>query len=146
MDNADTITSKNISDFNPQFPIGGVGTQWYCRNANISFDICGYGIINDDVNVPCITVECYYNYEIIVNEDQLSFFRPTTPKIEMSAAEGVQRMTQQVASTVGTITTTKMHDEPSIMNKIKQALTTTKKWFGYAEPLLDIFKLGIKLV
>lgn len=146
IDNADTITSKEVKDFYPQSPIGGVGTQWYCRNANISFDICGYGIVNDATDIPCITVECYYNYEIIVNEDQLSFFRPTTPKVEMSAAENVQRMTQQVASTVGTVTTTKMHDEPSIMGKIQQAISNTKKWFNYAEPLLDVLKLGIKLV
>lgn len=146
IDNADTLTAKEVKDFYPQSPIGGVGTQWYSRNANISFDICGYGIVNDATDIPCITVECFYNYEIIVNEDQLSFFRPTTPKIEMSAAEGVQRMTQQVASTVGTVTTTKMHDEPSVMGKIQQAINTTKKWFNYAEPLLDVLKLGIKLV
>lgn len=146
VDNADTLTSKSIQDFYPQSPIGAIGTQWYCRNANISFDICGYGIVNDATDIPCITVECFYNYEIIVNEDQLSFFRPTTPKIEMSAAENVQRMTQQVASTVGTITTTKMHEEPTIMSKIQQTMRTARKWYSNIEPLVDIFKLGIKLV
>jgi hypothetical protein len=146
VDNAETLTEKGVSKFYPLSPVGGVGTQWYSRNANISFDICGYGIVNDASDVPCITVECYYNYEIIVNEDQLSFFRPTTPKIEMKEAEGVQRLTQQVASTVGSITTTKMHDQPNIMTKIQNAIATSRRWFNNIEPLINVLKLGIKLI
>lgn len=146
VDNADTLTAKDVSDFYPLSPVGGVGTQWYSRNANISFDICGYGIVNDASEIPCITVECYYNYEIIVNEDQLSFFRPTVPKVEMKEAEGVQRMTQQVASTVGSITTTKMHDEPTIMSKIQNAISTGRRWYNNLEPLINVLKLGIKLI
>jgi hypothetical protein len=146
VDNADTLTAKDITQFYPLTPVGGHGTQWYSRNANISFDICGYGIVNDASAIPCITVECYYNYEIIVNEDQLSFFRPTVPKVEMKEAEGVQRMTQQVASTVGSITTTRMHEDTSIMTKIKNAISSGSRIFNNLEPLINVLKLGIKLI
>jgi hypothetical protein len=142
VDNADTLTAKNIKDFYPTEPANAVGTYWYARNANITFDICGYGITTEN-QTNCITVECYYNYEIIVNEDQLSFFRPTTNHVDTKQAEDIQRVTQKVASTVGTITTTKQHDSPSVMSKIATALRTGLE---YAEPCMPLLKLGSLLV
>jgi hypothetical protein len=142
VDNADTLTAKSITDYYPQEPAGSVGTYWYSRNANITFDICGYGITTEN-QTNCITVECYYNYEIIVNEDQLSFFRPTVPKVETKQAEDIQRLTQKVASTVGTITTTKQHESPSVMSKIQAAI---KAGFNTIEPYLPLLKLGSMLV
>jgi hypothetical protein len=138
VDNADTLTAKAISDFYPQQPASSIGTYWYSRNANITFDICGYGITTEN-QTNCITVECYYNYEIIVNEDQLSFFRPTTSRIETKQAEDVQRLTQKVASTVGTITDTAQHEQPSTIQKIQAAIRTG---FNQIEPLLPLLKLG----
>lgn len=142
IDNADTITAKGVTDFYPLAPANTIGTWWYSRSANITFDICGYGIVSENAT-PCITVETYYNYEIIVNEDQLSFFRPTTPKMETKRAEEAARLTQQVASTVGTITTTKNHDDPSVITKIQNAI---RSGLQYAEPLLPLLKLGSLLV
>lgn len=142
VDNADTLTAKTITDFYPQEPANAIGTYWYSRNANITFDICGYGITTEN-QTNCITVECYYNYEIIVNEDQLSFFRPTVPRVETKQAEDVQRLTQKVASTVGTITTTASHESPTVMGKIQQAI---KQGLQYAEPLMPLLKLGTMLV
>lgn len=144
IDNGDTITTKDITDFYPADIQNGVGTQWYSRSANISFAICGYGLqLEASVLVPSITVETYYNFEIIVNEDQLPFFRPTTPKIEMKKGEDVQRITQAVASTVGTITTTKMHEEPSIMSKIANAI---RIGMNQVEPYMKLLSLGAKLI
>jgi hypothetical protein len=142
VDNADTLTAKTITDFYPQEPANAIGTYWYSRNANITFDICGYGITTEN-QTNCITVECYYNYEIIVNEDQLSFFRPTTARIETKQAEDIQRMTQKVASTVGTITETRSHESPSTMSKIATAI---RQGLQYAEPYLPLLKLGTMLL
>lgn len=142
VDNADTLTAKTITDFYPSEPANSIGTYWYSRNANITFDICGYGITTEN-QTNCITVECYYNYEIIVNEDQLSFFRPTTARIETKQAEDVQRLSQKVASTVGTITTTKSHESPTVMSKIATAIRTG---LNYAEPYLPLLKLGTALL
>lgn len=146
VDNGDTITTKDSTDFYPQEPVGGLGTQWYTKSANISFDICGYGIVGDATETPCITVEAYYNYEIIVNEDQLPYFRPTTDKIETKQAEDVQRLTQKVASTVGTITTTKNHDDVGVMPSIRKAIQFGRKFYNTVEPYLPLLKLGAKLV
>lgn len=146
VDNADTITSKDITDFYPVAPVGCIGTQWYSRSANISFDVCGYGIVGDSTETPCITIETYYNYEIIVNEDQLPYFRPTIPKIEMKQAEEVQRITQKVASTVGTITTTKSHEDVGIMGRIRQAIGIGRRVYNSIEPYLALTKLGAKLI
>lgn len=146
VDNADTITSKDITDFYPIAPVGCIGTQWYSRSANISFDVCGYGIVGDSTETPCITIETYYNYEIIVNEDQLPYFRPTVPKIETKQAEDVQRITQKVASTVGTITTTKSHEDAGVMGRIRQALNVGRRIYNAIEPYMALTKLGLKLV
>lgn len=143
VDNAHTITSKEMVDFYDAELPSSIGTQWYSSAANISFDICGYGIETDTMSSPCITVETYYNYEIIVNEDQIPYFRPTVPHIESKQAEEVQRLTQKVASSVGTITETKYHDNPSIMSKIAKAI---KSGFNYIEPLIEVAKLGKQLV
>lgn len=143
VDNADTITSKDVTTFYDSDLQSSVGTQWYSRAANISFDICGYGIETDNVSSPSITVETFYNYEVIVNEDQLPYFRPTVPKVETKQAEDVQRLTQKIASTVGTIVETKQHDDPSVMSKIASAIKTGYK---YAEPFLALAKLGSVLL
>lgn len=142
VDNGDTISAKDISLWYPAAPQNATGSTWYSRNANITYDICGYGIFNPQA-VPCITVEAYYNYEIIVHEDQLPFFRPTVTKMDYNKAAQLSKATQQIASTVGTITQTKSHDDPSVMSRIASAL---REGFKLAEPYLPLIKMGISLM
>lgn len=141
VDNSDTITAKDITTQ----PLGidnSTGIIWYSRSANISFDICGYGI-NQNQDIPCITVETYYNYEIIMNEDQLPFFRPTVSNISKYNADQVSALVNKVSSTVGTITTTKQHDAPGVMSKIGSAIRSA---YNYMEPYLAIAKLGTMFI
>jgi len=137
VDNSDTITAKDITTQYLGLD-GSTGVVWYSRSANISFDICGYGV-NQNQDIPCITVETYYNYEIIMNEDQLPFFRPTVNKMSKRDAEQASALVNHVSSTVGTITTTKQHDSPSIMSKISNAIRSA---YNYMEPYLAVAKLG----
>jgi hypothetical protein len=137
VDNGDTITAKDITT---QY-LGvenSTGVVWYSRSANISFDICGYGI-NQNQDIPCITVETYYNYEVIMNEDQLPFFRPTVNNMSKYNAEQASALVNKVTSTVGTITTTKSHDNPSVMSRIASAVRSA---YNYMEPYLAVAKLG----
>lgn len=136
VDNGDTITAKDITT---QY-LGvenSTGVVWYSRSANISFDICGYGI-NQNQDIPCITVETYYNYEVIMNEDQLPFFRPTVNNMSKYNAEQASALVNKVTSTVGTITTTKSHDNPSVMSRIASAVRSA---YNYMEPYLAVAKL-----
>lgn len=142
VDNADTITSKQIQNYYPASTPNAIGTYWYSRNANITFDICGYGITTDS-NVDPITVETYYNYEIIVNEDQLPFFRPTVQALTPSDAKGVADLMTKAATSVGTITQTKQHDAPTTMQRIRNAIG---EGFKYAEKFLPLMKIVATLV
>lgn len=119
VDNADTITAKDIRPF-ALTDQHTRGVAWKSRAANISFPICGAGIKKGTTDV--ITVECYYNYEIIVHEEQLPYFRPTVQQMNNNRMEQVTKDVDQVASTVGTIVRTQTHDSPSTMSKISQAL------------------------
>jgi hypothetical protein len=141
VDNGDTITAKDITT---QY-LGvenSTGVVWYSRSANISFDICGYGI-NQNQDIPCITVETYYNYEVIMNEDQLPFFRPTVNNMSKYNAEQASALVNKVTSTVGTITTTKSHDNPSVMSRIASAVRSA---YNYMEPYLAVAKLGTMFI
>lgn len=141
VDNSDTITAKDIT--NQALGVeGSTGVVWYSRSANISFDICGYGI-NQNQDIPCITVETYYNYEIIMNEDQLPFFRPTVSNISKYNADQVSALVNKVSSTVGTITTTKQHDQPGVVSKIANAVRNA---YNYMEPYLAVAKLGAMFI
>lgn len=119
VDNADTITAKDILPYALN-AANMRGVTWKSRAANISFPICGAGIKKGSTDV--ITVECYYNYEIIVHEEQLPYFRPTVQQMNNKQIEQVTKDVDQVASTVGTIVRTETHENPSIMSRIANAL------------------------
>jgi hypothetical protein len=141
VDNGDTTSVKDQMQFYPQTPVNVTGTSWKARNANISYALCGYGIFNPQ-HVPCITVEAYYNYEIIVHEDQLPFFRPTVQKMDITKVQQITKVAQSVATSVGSITTTKAHENPSTLQRIKQALV---EGYKLAEPYLPLIKMGLSL-
>lgn len=139
VDNADTIDSKDIKTFwDSSYP----GSAWLPKNANITYDICGSGIQNDSA-ANCITVECYYNYEIIVREDQMPYFRPTlpTPALQVEMPK-IAKAVQQIAN-AGTVTTTRVHDSPSTMSKIAGAI---KSGYEFIEPYLPLLKIASVIV
>lgn len=140
-DNADTITAKDIINYRPT-DLNANMAIWFTRNANITFDVCGYGIFNPNA-VPLLTVEAYYNYEILVNEDQLCYFRPTVQTLPQKQVEEVTKVANTVAAQSGTITDTTKHESPNIMSQIIKAI---QQGYKMAEPYLPLLKLGAEMV
>lgn len=142
VDNADTITSTDKTVYHPTYPANGQGLHWYSKSANITFDVCGYGIYNPN-DVPVITVEAYYNYEIIVNEDQMPFFRPTVASLTQKETQEITSVVNKITSTSGSIVETKVHDSPSVLTKIRGAIS---QGIDIADKLAPLIKLGIALM
>lgn len=142
VDDGDTITAKNITTYSPAFPSNSLGTWWNSRAASISFDVCGYGIFNPDA-VPLITVECFYNYEIIVNEDQMPFFRPTVSQLTNKQVQEIGSVVNKITSTSGTIVSTVKHEEPSIFAKISRAIN---QGLRYVDKFAPLVKLGSLII
>lgn len=141
VDNGDTIDAKNVVTYYPSQ--GTVAQTWLAKNANITYDVCGYGISKEG-NISTITVECYYNYEIIVREDQMPYFRPTVYKpIASESNRDPDKAIKGIVSTAGTITKTHDHDDPSIMSRIATAI---RKGFDTIEPYLPLIKVAAALV
>jgi hypothetical protein len=111
---------------------------WRAKNANLSYAVCGYGIAPA---TTCITVECYYNFEIIVRDDQIPYFRPTVPDARLHRfSDRIRQTVSSVQASFGGITTTKSHEAPSIMTSVKKAISTAMSHAGDILPF--VLKLG----
>jgi len=112
--------------------------NWTPKNANLSYAICGYGI---DTITSCITVETYYNYEIIVRDDQVPYFRPTVPDARLVRfKDRITNTVQSVSGSFGGITRTKDHEAPSVMSRLRGAISSAWRMAGDIAPL--VLKLG----
>lgn len=109
---------------------------WEPTNANISYAICGYGI---DTRASCITVEAYYNYEIIVRQEQFPYFSPRVahPKF-LEHKDDITRITDMVTAN-GLISHTKTHDSPSVWTKVRGAFTKAANFVTDVTPYLKPF-------
>lgn len=95
-------------------------TSWYPTNANISYFLCGYGL---PPSVTCITVECFYNYEIILKQEQYPYFNPRVGNPTINKAMGdINRIITDVASS-GLISYTKSHEQPGVWTKVRAAFS-----------------------
>jgi hypothetical protein len=114
-------------------------SSWSPTNANISYVICGYGI-NPGTSLSCITVEAYYNFEIIVRQEQYPYFNPRTVSTKiLNAREDIRRVADAVAGN-GLVSHTKTHDNPSVWTKVRGAFSKAGKVMmdvlPYVKPLI----------
>lgn len=117
-------------------------SHWSPTNTNLGYAICGYGITAQQSS---ITVECYYNFEIIVQEDQMPYFRPTVTDSRLTRfASRIGDMVRSISSSFGGITTTKQHNAPSTMSRIRSALSNIGTYAGDIIPL--VMKVGKALI
>lgn len=113
---------------------GNAYAIWQPKNANLGYAICGYGI---DTNASAITVECYYNFEIIVHDEQMPYFRPSVVDARLVRfGDRVNSAIKSISSSYGGVTKTKDHEAPSTMTRIKAALSTAWKYAGDIVPIL----------
>lgn len=141
VDNADSVDPKIDQDF---YDEGNFGKIWVTRNANMSFAICGYGISNGGEATNNICVECYYNYEILVREEQMPYFRPTLVDSRLAAnAKDLASVVNTISQTAGTITETKKHDAPSVASRIRTAIGRGYNMLTNLAPLVKIASLII---
>lgn len=134
VDNGTTIDAIN----HQRIWVGeNVVAHWTPTNANISYAICGYGIASQ---TSCITVEAYYNYEIIVKQEQFPYFSPRVahPKL-LNHKETLQRVTDMVSSQ-GLVSHSKTHESPSVWTKVRGAFTKAGRIaadvYPYIKPLI----------
>lgn len=112
---------------------------WEPTNANISYAICGYGLATQS---SCITVETYYNFEIIVMQEQYPYFSPRVAHPTfLEHKDDIARITDAVTAK-GLISHTKNHDSPSVWTKVKSAFGKAAKVatdvYPYIKPLLNM--------
>lgn len=112
-------------------------SSWYPTNANISYFICGYGL---PANLTCVTVEAYYNYEIIVRQEQYPYFNPRVAHSTLSKnMDGIGKIITDVASS-GLISKTITHEQPSVWTKIRAAFSkgagVVRNVYPYLVPLI----------
>jgi hypothetical protein len=133
---------KNADTIGYQTPVTITGDEvdykyWIPENTNISYSICGYGIASTP---SCISVEAYYNYEIIVKQEQYPYFNPKIVNSHFSRyKDELLGLTNLVASS-GLVVRSKKHDDRSIWTKVRDAFTkagsTFVKVYPYLEPLV----------
>lgn len=135
VDNGTTIDSTQYSTTEA----GGVSftTSWKPTNANISYSLCGSGLTP---SVSSVTVECYYNFEIIVRQEQYPYFSPkTTSSSFIRHKTDLDKITTAVSNN-GLVTRTKVHENPSVWSRVRKAFTTAAKVatevYPYIRPLL----------
>lgn len=117
VDNATTIDAIN---HNNQWDGSRFYTSWSPTNANISYAICGYGI---ESSTSCITIEAYYNYEIIVKQEQYPYFNPTVAHSKLhDNKDTISRVTNAILAN-GLVSHTKNHESPSIWTKVRGAFS-----------------------
>lgn len=114
------------------------GTQvhgiWQPKNANLGYAICGYGI---DSVASVVTVECYYNFEIIVREEQMPYFRPSVVDARLVRfGSRLNDSVRSIAGKFGGVTRSKDHEAPSTMARIQSALGNAWRYAGDIVPLL----------
>lgn len=112
---------------------------WEPTNANISYAICGYGLTPGS---SCITVEVYYNFEIIVRQEQYPYFSPRVAHPAfLEHKDDITRITDAVTAK-GLISHTKTHDNGSVWNKVKGAFSKAAKVatdvYPYIKPLINM--------
>lgn len=136
VDNADSVDPKVENDF---YDEGTMGKLWVNRNANMSFAICGYGISNGNEATNNICIESYYNYEILVREEQMPYFRPTLVDSRLAAnSKDLANVVHTISQTAGTITTTQKHDSPTIMTRIRNAIGKSYDFMTNLAPLVKL--------
>jgi hypothetical protein len=112
-------------------------TSWSPTNANISYAICGYGITG---STSCITVEAYYNYEIIVRQEQYPYFNPRVANHKLVEHKDLISRSVDYINTSGLISHTKVHDNPSFWTKIRgafsKAANVMNDVYPYLKPIL----------
>lgn len=99
---------------------GRFTSSWSPTNANLSYVICGYGINNTSA---CITVEAYYNFEIIVRQEQYPYFNPTVTSSKLLGNKDVVDRVIASTQSQGLVTHTKTHDTPGTWSRIRGAFT-----------------------
>lgn len=99
---------------------------WCPTNANISYAICGYGIQS---TLPCITVEMYYNFEIIVRQEQFPYFSPKSASPKLLKHINVLNAIGGLVSSTGLITKTRDHNSSTIWDKVRAAFSKSGKLF-----------------
>lgn len=91
---------------------------WFSKNANLSYAICGSGL---NPLVSNITVEAYYNFEIIVTQDQYPYFNVKSFNSTLSEHSGdISRINQAIISG-GMINKTKLHSASGVWSKLRGA-------------------------
>lgn len=136
VDNATTIDAINHAAV---WSGTSMVAHWTPTNANISYAIAGYGIASQ---TSCITVEAYYNYEIIVKQEQFPYFSPRVahPKL-LNHKDTLQRVTDLVSSH-GLVTHSKTHESPTVWTKVRGAFTKAARIatdvYPYIKPLISM--------
>lgn len=131
VDNGTTIDQDNIEIRSGE---NFKTVAWRPKNANISYAICGYGIKSD---TPCITIETYYNFEIIVKQEQYPYFNPTAGEPKLVRNIGLLNSVQNLVSVSGLISKTKQHDNNSVWDKIKSAFKKASDTYKDVFPYLS---------
>lgn len=135
VDNATTIDAINHQLV---WSGGNAVAHWTPTNANISYAICGYGIASQ---TSCITVEAYYNFEIIVKQEQYPYFSPRVahPKL-LNHKDTLQRVVDSITSH-GLVSHSKTHESPSIWTKVRGAFMKAGRIaadvYPYIKPLIS---------
>jgi hypothetical protein len=114
-------------------------SSWKPKNANISYAICGYGLSTIS---SCITVEAYYNYEIIVRQEQYPYFSPRVSSDSLFKHGETLNRAIAMTSANGLVTHTKTHENASVWTKVRGAFTKAAnigaEVLPYLKPLMKI--------
>lgn len=107
--------------------------SWLPKNTNISYVICGYGLPNTQ---SCVTVETYYNFEIIVNQEQMPYFNPKIISRDLMRYKDIVNDVSGLVSSSGLITSTKDHEDNTVLATLKSAFRKAKVLYKEYEPLI----------
>jgi hypothetical protein len=132
VNNATTIDSTNQSIVNVDNDYNVY--SWLTKNANISYVICGYSL---PPYAQCITVETYYNFEIIVNQEQMPYFNPKVPDRDLLRYKDVIVNVSGLVSSSGLITNTNNHESKDILSRLKSAFRRAKNLYNDYYPLIS---------
>lgn len=131
VDNATTIDAIN---HHVEWDGSRFISSWQPTNANVSYAICGYGL---DTGVSCITVEAYYNYEIIVRQEQFPYFSPRIANSSLLVNKNDITRVKDLVTAEGLISRTRVHDNPSTWTKVRGAFT---KAASIANDIIPVIK------
>lgn len=132
VNNATTIDStlQSITNIDGDYNV----YSWLTKNANISYCICGYSL---PAYLNCITIETYYNYEIIVNQEQMPYFNPKVPNRNLMRYSSIVQGVSGLVSSSGLITHTKDHDKTGVFNKLRNAFRNVKNLYTEYYPVIS---------